>query len=112
MLGLAVGPLGFVLLGLSVPLAGTALESGELGRGVAALALRYAAGPLLLVVWSRLLGVAVPPVFYLAALTPAAAHLLVLSRLFALRPALMRLLVLGSTAVTLVGVAFAASLGV
>jgi len=108
--GAAVGPLGFLLLGLSIPLAGAALGAGELRRGLAALVVRYSAGPLLLVAWSRLLGVAVPPVFFLAALTPAAAHLLVLSRLHALRPALMRLLVLGSTILTLGGVAIAAAI--
>jgi predicted permease len=111
-LGLVVGPFGFVVLGLSLPLAGTALGGGELSRALAALAVRYAAGPLLLVSWGRLLGVTVPTVFYLAALTPAAAHLLVLARVFSLRPALMRLLVVGSTALTLVGVACAAALGV
>jgi predicted permease len=107
--GVTVGPLGFLLLGLSIPLAGAALGAGELGRGVAALAIRYVAGPVLLLAWGRTLGVSVPPVFVLAALTPAAAHLLVLSRLFSLRPALMRLLVLGSTVLTLTGVAAAAT---
>jgi predicted permease len=108
--GASVGPLGFLILGLSIPLAGAALGAGELGRGVAALAVRYSAGPLLLLAWGRVFGVSVPPVFLLAALTPAAAHLLVLTRLFALRPALMRMLVLGSTALTLTGVAVAATL--
>jgi predicted permease len=103
--GAFVGPFGFLLLGLSLPLAGSALRAGELRRGLAALVLRYAAGPLLLAVWGALIGVRVPPVFYLAALTPAAAHLLVLARIFSLRPALMRLLVIGSTALTLTGVA-------
>jgi predicted permease len=104
-LGNAVGPFGFLLLGLALPVAGAALAGGEMPRAVAALVIRYAAGPALLVGWASVLGVSVPPVFLLAALTPAAAHLLVLSRIFALRPALMRLLVLGSTGLTLAGLA-------
>jgi predicted permease len=111
-LGLTVGPYGFMLLGLAVPVAGAALAGGELPRALAALAVRYAAGPLLLVGWGAALGVAVPPVFFLAALTPAATHLLVLSRLFSLRPALMRLIVVGSTAATMTGVACASFLHV
>jgi predicted permease len=66
-------------------------------------------GPLTSLYAFSALGVSVPPLFFLAALTPPAAHLLVLSRLFSLRPALMRLLVLGSTALTLTGVAVAAA---
>jgi predicted permease len=111
-LGSSVGPFGFLLLGLALPLSGVALARGELHRGLAALAVRYSAAPLLLLLWGRLLGVAVPPVFYLAALTPAASHLLVLARVFSLRPALMRLLVIGSTALTLGGVACASVLRV
>lgn len=110
-LAATVGPFGFLVLGLAVPLAGAALAVGELPRALSALAVRYSVGPLLLLIWGTLLHVHVPGVFYLAALTPAAAHLLVLSRIFALRPAQMRLLVLGSTALTLAGVASAAALG-
>jgi predicted permease len=111
-LGSSVGPFGFLLLGLALPLSGVALGRGELRRGLAALAVRYSVAPLLLLLWGRLLGIAVPPVFYLAALTPAAAHLLVLARVFSLRSALMRLLVIGSTAITLGGVACASILHV
>ena len=110
-LAATVGPFGFLVLGLAVPLSGAVLAVGELRRALSALAVRYSVGPLLLLVWGSLLHVHVPGVFYLAALTPAAAHLLVLSRIFALRPAQMRLLVLGSTALTLAGVASAAALG-
>lgn len=110
-LAATVGPFGFLVLGLAVPLSGAALAVGELPRALSALAVRYSVGPLLLLAWGALLHVHVPGVFYLAALTPAAAHLLVLSRIFALRPAQMRLLVLGSTALTLAGVASAAALG-
>ena len=39
----------------------------------------------------------IPGVFYLAAAMPCAFHLLILARVFDLRPHLMRLLVVGST---------------
>ena len=110
-LAASVGPFGFLVLGLAVPLTGAVLAVGELPRALSALAVRYSIGPLLLLLWGSLLHVHVPGVFFLAALTPAAAHLLVLSRIFSLRPAQMRLLVLGSTALTLAGVASAAALG-
>jgi predicted permease len=95
--GDVVGPAGFFLLGLSLPLERPAHEREELGRALGALLIRFAAGPLALLAVGRAVGADVPGVFYLLAAMPAAFHLLVLARVYEMRPALMRLLVVGST---------------
>jgi predicted permease len=102
---LLVGPVGFFLLGLAVPLEPPAHEGAELGRAAGALAIRLAGGPLLLLLVAHLFGAHVPAPFFLLAGMPSAFHLLVLARVYELRPALMRLLVVGSTVPAVVGVA-------
>jgi predicted permease len=59
--------------------------------------IRLGGGPLALFVAGRAIGADVPNVFYLLAGMPSAFHLLVLARVYELRPTLMRLLVVGST---------------
>jgi predicted permease len=93
----AVGPVGFLLLGLSLPLERPDHPRVELSRAAGALAVRFAGGPLALLAVGRLIGAEVPGVFYLLAGMPCAFHLLILARVYELRPALMRLLVVGST---------------
>ncbi len=95
--GLAIGPLGFLLLGLSLPLERPAHVPVELTRAAGALAIRFAGGPIALYAVGRVLGAEIPPVFYLLSAMPCAFHLIVLARVYELRPALMRLLVVGST---------------
>ena len=92
-----VGPAGFFLLGLSLPLERIEHGRSELGLAAGALALRFAGGPLVLLAVGRLIGADVPGAFYLLAGMPCAFHLLVLARVYDMRPALMRLLVVGST---------------
>ena len=92
-----VGPAGFFLLGLSLPLERPAHDRDELRRASGALALRFAGGPLALFTVGHAVGVGIPGVFYLLAAMPAAFHLLILARVYELRPALMRLLVVAST---------------
>ena len=98
-----VGPLGFLVVGLSVPLGRLALEQGEVVRGVGAMAVRYLVGPCLLALWALVLGLGAPTTFYLATVLPAATHLLVLSRLYSLRPPLIRLLVVVTTVLSVTG---------
>jgi predicted permease len=107
---IAVGPAGFFLLGLALPLDPPAHRPSELGRAAGALAIRFAVAPLALFMCGRALGTEIPGVFYLAAAMPCAFHLLVLSRVFDLRPQLMRLLVVGSTVPAVAVVAAATAL--
>jgi predicted permease len=103
-----VGPAGFLLLGLSVPLERFEHGREELRRAVGALAVRFAGGPLCLVAAAGVSGAHVPAAFYLLAGMPSAFHLLVLARVYDLRPRLMRLLVVGSTVPAVASVALAA----
>lgn len=92
-----VGPAGFFLLGLALPLERPSHDGPELRRAAGALVVRFAVAPLVLFAAGHALGTDIPGVFYLAAAMPCAFHLLILARVFDLRPHLMRLLVVGST---------------
>ena len=104
---LLVGPAGFLLLGLSVPLERFEHAAVELRRAAGALAVRFAGGPLCLFAAAMVLGAHVPPVLFMLAAMPSAFHLLVLARVYEVRPRLMRLLVVGSTLPAVAGVAVA-----
>ena len=103
-----VGPAGFLLLGLSVPLERFDHGAVELRRAAGAVVVRFAGGPLCLLAAATALGASVPAAFYLLAAMPSAFHLLVLARVYDVRPRLMRLLVVGSTLPAVAGVALAA----
>jgi predicted permease len=105
-----VGPAGFLLLGLSLPLERFEHEPQELGRAAGALAVRFAGGPLCLLAAAGALGVHVPAPFYLLSAMPSAFHLLVLARVYDVRPRLMRLLVIGSTVPAVAGVALVSAI--
>lgn len=107
---LLIGPVGFLLLGLSVPLGRAALPRHEIAAGIGASAIRMLGGPLLLLAVAAALGADVPRAYVLLAGVPGAFHLLVLARVYDLRPDLMRALVLGSSAVAVVAVALGAAL--
>lgn len=92
-----VGPAGFFLLGLVLPLEPPAHDLPELRKAAGVLAIRFAAGPLVLLGCAAVLGTAVPTAFLLGAAMPCAFHLLVLARVFDVRPQLVRLLVVSST---------------
>jgi malonate transporter and related proteins len=102
--GDAIGPAGFFLLGLSLPLERAVLAATELKRAAGALAIRFAVAPLVLLACGLVLGARVPDVFVLAAAMPCAFHLLVLARVFDVRPQLMRVLVVASTVAAVIAV--------
>ena len=97
--GAAIGPYGFFLLGLSLTLTPSRVPRppDELRRAFGAIAIRLAGGPLALLAMGTLLGADVPGVFYLLAGMPAAFHLLILARVYDVRPALMNRIVVGTT---------------
>ncbi len=95
--GAVVGPAGFFLLGFALPLERPSHGLSELRRASGVLAIRFAVAPLALYAVGRAIGAEVPSAFFLGAAMPSAFHLLILARVFDLRPHLMRLLVLGST---------------
>jgi malonate transporter and related proteins len=99
-----VGPAGFLLLGLALPLERPSYDAPELRRAAGVLAIRFAVAPLVLLLCGLALGADVPAAFYLGAAMPCAFHLLVLARVFDVRPRLVRLLVVGSTVPAVVAV--------
>jgi predicted permease len=108
-LAAAVGPAGF-FLGSSLPLERVAHDAPELGRAAGALAIRFVGGPLALLAVALALHVDVPHVFFLLAAMPPAFHLIVLARVYDVRPALTRLLVVGATVPAVIAVAAAAAI--
>lgn len=102
-----IGPVGFLLLGLALPLGPPDHDVVELRRAAGALLIRFALAPLMLLVCGAALGASIPSVFYLGAAMPCAFNLVILARVFDLRPQLMRLLVVGSTVPALFTVAVA-----
>ena len=102
-----IGPVGFLLLGLALPLGPPVHDVIELRRASGALLIRFAVAPLLLLASGTAFGASIPDVFFLGAAMPCAFNLLVLARVFDLRPYLMRLLVVGSTVPALVAAAVA-----
>lgn len=95
--GATIGPYGFFLLGLSLTLERALHASNELPRAAGAVAIRLAGGPLALLATATLLGADVPGAFYLLAAMPSAFHVLILARVYDVRPALMNRIVVGTT---------------
>lgn len=105
-----VGPIGFVLLGLSLSFEPVAYAADELRRALGALAIRFAGGPLALLATGALLGARVPHVWFLLAAMPPAFNVLVIARVYDVRPALTRLLVVGATVPAVAVVALVSAL--
>lgn len=95
--GAVIGPYGFFLLGLSLTFTRAGRRPDELRRAAGAVGIRLAGGPLALLATGTLLGASIPGVFYLLAGMPSAFHLLVLARVYDVRPALMNRIVVGTT---------------
>ena len=92
-----VGPMGFLMLGISLPLEQVEHDLLEVARATGAMTLKVAVGPLILFALGRAVGAHIPPTFYLLAAMPPAFHLLTVARVFDMRPALMRLMVVAAT---------------
>jgi predicted permease len=98
-----VGPVGFLLLGLSIPLEGFTHDRVEVAQSTAAMLVRVAAAPALVWLVAHAFGVDVPRSLYLIAAMPTAFHALVLSRLHDLDVAIVRLGVLVTSFVVVLG---------
>jgi len=105
-----VGPAGFFLLGLVLPLEPPVHGGVELRKAAGVLAIRFAVAPLVLLGCGVALGTDIPKAFLLGAAMPCAFHLLILARVFDVRPQLMRLLVVGSTVPAVVAVVTTAAI--
>lgn len=99
LIGAIIAPVGFLLLGLSLPLHGFSHKRAEVLRVVLASCVRVLVAPVLLWLVGTAASTAIPPAMYLIAAMPTAFHTLVISRLHDLEPALVRLGVLVTTIV-------------
>jgi malate permease and related proteins len=99
-----VGPIGFLMLGISLPLEQVEHDLSEVARATGAMALKIGGGPLILYALGTAFGAHIPPVFYLLAAMPPAFHLLTIARVYDMRPALMRLMVVAATIPVVAGV--------
>ncbi len=95
--GAVVGPVGFLLLGLSLPLGGFSHGRREVAEVVGAISVRVLAAPLLVWAVAHVASVEVPDVLYLVAALPTAFHALVIARLYGLEVTVVRLGVLASS---------------
>jgi predicted permease len=99
-----VGPIGFLMLGISLPLEQVEHDLFEVARATGAIALKIGGGPLILFALGAALGAHIPPVFYLLAAMPPAFHLLTIARVYDMRPNLTRLMVVAATIPVVAGV--------
>ncbi|MDX6437861.1 MAG: malate permease [Gaiellaceae bacterium] len=97
LMGTVIGPYGFFLLGLSLIRERAPQRPQELRRAAGAVAIRFAGGPLALLGTATLLGANVPGVFFLLAAMPSAFHVLILARVYDVRPLLLNRIVVGTT---------------
>ena len=95
--GAIVGPVGFLLLGLSLPLGEFTHGRREVFDVIGAITIRMVAAPLIVWLVAHAAGVDVPDVLYLVAALPTAFHALVISRLYGLEVTVVRLGVLSSS---------------
>ena len=99
-----VGPVAFLLLGLSLPLTRPSHTRDEVWRALGAVVIRVVGGPLTLLAVAQMTTIDVPGVFYVLAGMPCAFHLLTLGRVYHLRPALIRFCITVSTSAVLLAV--------
>lgn len=100
--GHVVGPVGFLLLGLSVPLHGFSHAPRDVMETGGACLVRVGLAPALVWIVARAASVEVPVALYLIAAMPTAFHALVLSRIHGLDVGVLRLGVL-LTSSTVIG---------
>jgi len=104
-LGVAFGLIGFVQVGLAVPLKPLVPDRVQIWCALLTILLRCGMAPLILVVLGWLLGIHIPAVFMLLAAMPVAFNTLVVSAVFDLDAELACLLVAMSTPLVIAAVA-------
>ncbi|MCW2962124.1 MAG: putative AEC-type transporter [Thermoleophilia bacterium] len=102
-IGRVIGPIGFLLLGMSIPLHGFRHDRHDVVLTAGAVAIRLLAAPALVWCAAQVFSVDVPAALYLIAAMPTAFHALVMSRLNDLEVAVVRLGVVASTVIAVVG---------
>jgi predicted permease len=92
-----MGPIGFLELGLALPLDRVSHDIHDLWRAAGPIFLRLAIAPAILFVIHLAIRVDIPTVYYLSIAMPAAFHTLILARVYGLPGPMMRLIVVISS---------------
>lgn len=100
-IGTLVGPYGFFLLGLALPLGAYVHERARLAAAAGAITIRVAAAPLLVLLVAWPFGMSVPHALLLVAAMPTAFHALIIGRVNHLDAELLRLCVVASSAIVI-----------
>ncbi len=100
----AMGPIGFLELGLALPLNRPSHDFGDLWRAAGPILIRLSIAPAMLYLVDLAMGADVPQVYYLAIMMPAAFHTLILARVYDLPGQMMRLIVVMSTVIMIAGI--------
>ena len=94
-----MGPIGFLELGLALPLDRPSHSFGDIWRAAGPIVIRLTIAPSVLFVIDLILHVDVPAVYYLSSAMPAAFHTLILARVYGLPGPMIRLIVVFSTVI-------------
>ena len=94
-----MGPIGFLELGLALPLDRVSHDIHDLWRAAGPILIRLAIAPAVLFAIHLITGAHVPTVYYLSIAMPAAFHTLILARVYGLPGPMMRLIVVISSAI-------------
>ena len=100
-----MGPIGFLELGLALPLDRVSHDVHDLWRAAGPILIRLAIAPGVLLAIATAASLDVPRVYYLSIAMPAAFHTLILARVFGLPGPMMRLIVVISTAIMVTAIA-------
>jgi predicted permease len=92
-----MGPIGFLELGLALPLDRVSHDLHDLWRAAGPIFLRLAIAPAILFAIHLAIRVDIPTVYYLSIAMPAAFHTLILARVYGLPGPMMRLIVVISS---------------
>jgi predicted permease len=111
-IALVIGPVGFLLLGLSIPLGGFTHRASEVVATMGAVAIRIAIAPALTWAVAWLAGVDIPHALLLCAGLPTAFMTIVIARLHDLEVELVRLGLVVSTLIAVVGTVVMVATGV
>lgn len=101
----AMGPIGFLELGLALPLDRVSHDIHDLWRGAGPILIRLAIAPLVLFGIGFAVHAHVPKVYFLSIAMPAAFHTLILARVYGLPGPMMRLIVVISSVIMVGGLA-------
>ena len=93
----AMGPIGFLELGLALPLDRVSHDIHDIWRAAGPIFIRLAIAPSLLFGVHLATGIQIPTVYYLSIAMPAAFHTLILARVYGLPGPMMRLIVVISS---------------